>query len=201
MHPSHIPLQLGYRCGMRLGEVFGLTWEDIDFDNKTLNINKQVQMINGHWTFTDPKYNSKRCIAIDETLCSLLIKEKNRAEKAKLYYDSYYSYIYVNDECQLNSKNGKIVNMIMAREDGTYIQPRTLQNVGRIVHYKLNLPEWDFHSLRHTHTTMLIEAGVDPVTVQKRLGHKNIETTLGIYTSCTKKMEQNVASKLDEILR
>ena len=47
-HSCHIPLMLGYHCGLRLGEAFALTWDDINFDNNTISINKQVQMINGH---------------------------------------------------------------------------------------------------------------------------------------------------------
>ena len=45
---AHLPMQLGYRCGLRLGEAFALTWDDIDFKNRTLNVNKQVQMRKPH---------------------------------------------------------------------------------------------------------------------------------------------------------
>lgn len=199
-HPSHIPLQLGYRCGLRLGEAFAVTWDDIDFDNKILKIKRQVQMINGFWTFVPPKYDSTREIMLDEKMLNILKEEKARQERAKIYYEQHYIQLLVNNQHQINTTVGESVNLVNVRENGEYIQPRTTQHIGRVVHYHLNIADWDFHSLRHTHTTMLIEAGVNPVTVQKRLGHKNIETTLGIYAESTKKMENDMIEKLNEIL-
>ncbi|WP_170313546.1 tyrosine-type recombinase/integrase [Lacrimispora amygdalina] len=61
-HTCFIPLQLAYRCGLRLGEAFALTWNDVDMDAKTLNIDKQVQNLDGTWAFYSPKYNSARII-------------------------------------------------------------------------------------------------------------------------------------------
>lgn len=46
-HPSHLALMLGYYCGLRLGEVYGLTWDCVDFENKTITINKQMQEPSG----------------------------------------------------------------------------------------------------------------------------------------------------------
>ena len=72
--PTHIPLLLGFRCGLRLGEAYGCVWEDIDFEKKTLSVNRQVQWVSskkigrggnrrndveyGFWYFSEPKYRS-----------------------------------------------------------------------------------------------------------------------------------------------
>ena len=69
------------------------------------------------------------------------------------------------------------------REDGSYVTSRTLQNVSNAVHKELDIPGYDTYSLRHTHGTMLIENGADMVYVQRRLGHKNINVTMNIYTN------------------
>lgn len=79
---AHIPLMLGYKCGLRLGEAFGLVWSDIDFEKGTLAVNRQVQWQsgskehgNGYWYFSEPKYNSFRTISLDNALIDLLKRE------------------------------------------------------------------------------------------------------------------------------
>ena len=57
-----------------------------------------------------------------------------------------------------------------------------------------------FHDLRHSCTTMMIEAGIDMKTVQTRIGHANITTTMNTYAHCTPAMDQSAADKLDNIL-
>lgn len=75
-HPSHIVLNLGYRLGLRLGEAFGLLWEDIDFERMTVSVNRQIQYDDELkcWYFTEPKYDSFRTIAMDPALATLLTK-------------------------------------------------------------------------------------------------------------------------------
>ena len=58
-----------------------------------------------------------------------------------------------------------------------------MQHTSSIIHHQLGYPEFDFHSLRHTHATMLMENGAPPVYIQKRLGHKKIDETLNIYAN------------------
>jgi integrase len=217
-HPAHIPLQLGYRAGLRLGECFGLMWEDIDFDNHTLSVNRQIQMDESikHWTFAPPKYRSYRTIVIDDVLTELLKREHDKQQRAETYYAENYKQILVDnaeneDEhlCNygiLNYETGTPIHMVMQREYGEYIQPRILQHAGRIIHgtykegYEVISENWDYHSMRHTHATVLISNGVNPVEVQHRLGHKNIETTLNTYTHHTKQMEDEARDIMNNVL-
>lgn len=84
-----------------------------------------------------------------------------------------------------------------------------MQHVGRIVHYKLydknedisedEFIKYDFHSLHHKHATMLLENDANIKDVQERLGHKNIETTLQIYTHSTEKMQDKTATILEQL--
>lgn len=118
---SFIPLKLGYECGLRLGEVFGLYWEDIDFENRIIRINRQVQWFadqnrdkeeklihngsaecgKGFWYFSAPKYNSCRTIEISDELTDILKREQVRQERAKAYFGQYYSNYYA-DSAQLS---------------------------------------------------------------------------------------------------
>lgn len=88
-------------------------------------------------------------------------------------------------------KNGVPIELINIHEDGSYIQPRTMQHASRIIHYALNYPDFTFHSLRHTHATMLAENNAPPKYVKERLGHKNVQVTMQVYQHLTKKISAN----------
>lgn len=124
-HPSHIPLKLGYECGLRIGEAYALTWEDIDLENKTLTVNRQVQWHEdaerstadkkksngkadcgqGYWYFSNPKYNSFRTIDLSDDLCELLKREKARQKKMQEYYGEYYIKYYSNRPLEFRGKD------------------------------------------------------------------------------------------------
>ena len=204
---AFIPLLLGYRCGLRLGEAYALTWDDIDFENKTLSVNKQVQWQSngnksGYWYFSAPKYDSNRIIQIDDAFLKILKNEKDTQErKAKAYLDTEYTFYYEEKGTRIISTNdkGKKINFVCKREDGTYIQPRTMQHTSSVIHNQLGFPEFDFHSLRHTHCTMLLDNGADPKYVQTRLGHKSVQITLDIYQHLTQKTKKTCDSILNNI--
>ena len=198
----HIPLMLAYRCGLRLGEAFALDWErDINLKNKTLSVNSQIQWLNGYWEFTNPKYDSFRTILLDDYMLSTLKRVKELQDRAKIFYDEFYVHLYVNEKKQLVTKytEGCVeVHMLNVREDGSYIQPRVMQHCSRVVHYKLGYKKFDYHSLRHTHATMLIENGAPIKDVQHRLGHKSIQVTLDIYSHLTRKMQIKTLNILND---
>ncbi len=187
---AHIPLMLGYKCGLRLGEAFGLVWSDIDFEKGTLAVNRQVQWQSGsrehgkgYWYFSEPKYNSIRTISLDNALIDLLKREKQRQDRAAEYYAEKYTHLYeVDYTCELNTVgNGTEIFPVCRRENGGYIQPRIMQHTSMIIHTQLGCEDFDFHSLRHTHATNLAEAGANPKYVQAGLGHKNIQITMQVY--------------------
>ena len=199
---------------MTKAEIFALTWEDIDFKNKTLSVNRQVQwksvkrseeekkrtngtsQSNGYWYFSEPKYNSGRTIEIDDILLNILHKEYRKQIKAKDYYEENYEQYYCEDKLTFTKSDyhtpinkisqnvsANIIDFICRRENGSYISPRTMQHTSHVIHTELNYPEFDTHSLRHTHGTMLRENGAEFVYIQRRLGHKDLSSTIRIYTN------------------
>lgn len=230
--PSFIPLKIGYECGLRLGEVFGLCWEDINFENKTIRINRQVQWFadqnrdkeeklvhngsaqcgNGFWYFSAPKYNSCRTIEISDELTNILKRKLERQERAKAYFGQYYSNYYA-DSAQLSGdelirkaslnrismdENGFPIYLVCVRENGTFISPRTMQHTSRIIKKEI-FENFDFHSLRHTHATMLSEAGVDQKYIQSRLGHTDVQLTINVYEHVTVSLRENGRKILNKL--
>jgi len=133
---------------------------------------------------------------------SLLKREKERQEQSKKYYAEHYTVIYINEERQLNTTgDGKPVNLVNIRENGEFIIPRTMQHTSGIIHYKMNYPDFDFHSLRHTHATLLAESDVPPKYLQKRMGHSNLEVTMKFYLHLTDKMQEKGSDILKNVFQ
>lgn len=208
-HPVHIPLLLGYRCGLRHGEAYALQWEDIDFERNLLYVRRQIQYREGETDvdgksvlyFSNPKYNSTRTVQLDDQTIDLLRRTKEKQEASRQEYGEYYVHYYEEPHTRILNTDGigKELYFVNCNSDGSLIKPRTMQHASNVIHKELNIPTFDYHSLRHTHCTELLEAGVPPKVVQIRLGHKDIRTTLNIYEHVTQKMEQNTQDILNQM--
>lgn len=203
-HPVFIPLLLGYKCGMRIGEAYAICWDDVDFENQTISINKQVQW-NGekkYWYFTAPKFNSVRTIEIDTELCDILKRAYIKQQEDKALYKKQYINVFM-DKANNSINNigvGVKIFPINRRENGDYISERGMQHASRIIHHKLGLKEFTFHSLRHTHATMLEESGAPIKYTQERLGHKDVKVTLQIYQHNTDGLRKTGSKVLEKML-
>lgn len=218
-HPSYLPLILGLHCGLRLGEAFALTWNDVDLENKKIHINKQIQWrqfkrtdeqkkINngrntedcGCWYYSSTKYKSDRVLEMDEELYCLLSSEKIKQENARAYFGERYSVYYETERREITQEpTSKKIHFVCVREDGSYITPRTMQHTSHIIHNELNIRDFDYHSLRHTHATVLLENGAPLKYIQQRLGHKKIDVTINIYQHLTDALRQTGTDILNDI--
>ena len=153
--------------GVRLGELMGLEWQDVDFRNGIISINRSSQYLSDMGVFTKvPKIESSiREIAIPEFIISLL-------EEYKLWYEeqkSLYGELWTNSD------------RLFVQADGKPMHPSTISKwfvkyVGQI-----GLPVINFHGLRHTNASLLVAQNVDIAVVSARLGHAQISTTLDFY--------------------
>lgn len=231
-NPFRYALLIGFYTGLRIGEVYALTWSDIDFKEKTLDVNKLVYKRNygvdvrqvmkqkgkkeekSAWYFGDTKTGaSVRKIKIGDTLIAELKEYRKMQMENQLQYGEYYSNIYQKEE---KDEKGNTIfrlveveksipvslpqaNLIMRKENGQYSTTDSFKYAARVIHYDLGI-KFNFHSLRHTHATKLIEGGVSPKAVQARLGHENIETTLQTYVHNTEDMEQGAVDAFENIV-
>ena len=185
-HPIYsamIPL-MAY-TGLRSGEVRALTWEDIDFNNGTLRINKSVND-NQDMKISDPKTEgSSRTIQLD----SITLKRMSE-HREKLPVDC--ELVFPNMRGNQNGSEILCTNPIRARN----FKRRVLQPAVK----KLGLPEEvNLHTFRHTSVFLGVLSGSDILAISKRLGHKSIRITADTYSDLFKETDIELADKLADL--
>ena len=185
---------LALYTGMRIGEILGLTWDNIDFENNIIHVKQSLRyadVVEEDGTKTTkillqtPKtLSSIRDIPIPLKLTQLLKDYKKTYNKNKIAFTgtitSYNNFVFVtNNFTPLNQSN--------LRKDFISLLNKSM------------IPKIKFHGLRHTYATRLFEEGVPVKTVQALMGHSNINTTMNIYTHVTSNMKIDAAKKLNAI--
>lgn len=175
--------------GMRVGELLALKWKDIDFNSREINVTKTIFNIDGkkdEYELLTPKTKkSIRKISFDDNMGKLLIRHKNRVNEQKMKVRNSW-----HDQ-----------DFVITREDGYPMSPRfvhyRIKRLEKLLHMETNCEKkLHPHILRHTHTSMLTEAGADLRAIMQRLGHTDAKTTLSVYTHVTEKMKIDTADKL-----
>lgn len=150
---------LALHTGLRVGEALALTWKDINFDFKTLEVNKS-------WDYKEKKMKSTktdssvRIITIDDDLITTLDKFKRLKRSIKINDP-----LFVNDQSKIVSPEG--ANKALNRE---------------LKACDIIIPNFHFHSLRHTHASYLLYKGVSIYYISQRLGHSSFKTTIDTYS-------------------
>ena len=191
--PYSVAVLVSFYTGMRIGEVFALSWDDIDTVKKTININKTMSFTAHSWFITTPKTKTSiREIPIPEILVRYLENYKANQLSNKLKYGEYYIENYLDNE-EVNTQQGELLDLVFREENGTFAKPNMMQ-------YYTRKNGFHFHSLRHTHATTLIESGISPKIVSERLGHSNISITLQIYVHPDDKSHREAAETFEKIV-
>ena len=171
--------------GLRRGELAGLEWKDIDYENKTMTIARSVQDVIGFGLITkEPKTeNSKRTISMPDKLIDYL-KE--------------YEVWWLNQKKYLGDRLGN-TDRLFCTEDGTDISPGLFRVWLQKTLAKVDLPKVTLHSLRHTNITLQLVAGVDMKTVSARAGHSKASTTSDFYSHFIKNSDIHASEILNKI--
>ena len=178
--------QIAVTTGLREGEILGLKWSDVDWKSKQIQVVRQAQRINKvGLVFSEPKSAAgRRCIQLG---VSMMDKLREHMELQNL-------------ERQFQGDKWIENDLIFPSTIGTLKDPRNLIKVFKQYLKKAGLPEIRFHDLRHTAATLMLQMGTHPKIVQERLGHSDISLTLNTYSHVMPSMQEEVATKMDEML-
>lgn len=191
--------------GLRVGEVTGLRWEDIDFENDTINVNHTLvyydtRTQNGvTFAINTPKTKAgERLVPLLPRVKEALLLEKERQTElditCKSKIDGYTNFIFLNrfgnvfHQGTLNKALKRIIrDCNFAILDGRIKSDTTL-------------PNFSNHTLRHTFTTRMVETGTNMKAMQEILGHSDISTTMNIYAEATQELKEKEMIRLGESL-
>lgn len=192
-HRAQIGAMIMLYAGLRRGELTALLWSDVDFKNKTITVNKSFDLRENRLKTTKTP-SGIRTIPIPEVLLRLLESQKVKSTlvfpnvNGTYMHESAWQRLWSSYLKALNKKYGDFSNIKVLGED----LPKDLPMV---------IEEFTPHQLRHTYCTLLYEAGIDAVTAKGLMGHKDISTTLGIYTHLSREKAEKDISKLDAFLQ
>lgn len=183
--PFYLPIVLGYLTGMRVGECLALAWPRVDFETGVIKIRETLlDTRRGEARRTGPPKSktSVRDIPFGPALAALLrvqqaAQAENRRKCGAFYIDS---------------------DIVCTKENGAPLTHNDIRYLSVLCRKKLRLA-FNYHMLRHTHATMLLENGADMLDVSQRLGHKNLSTTTDIYAHVRPKMQNKTVSILEQI--
>lgn len=217
-NPSAIlPIQIAYYSGLRLGEVCGLSWNDINLEEQFLVVRRSIKYNrNRHITeIGSTKRKKIRTVDFGDTLACILSDAKSREEYNRLYYGPDYFHTFYHETSEKNRSyfeyhhltgrdpvpsNYVEIPFVCRHPDGKLETPNSLSHVCRTIQKKLpGLENFHFHLLRHTYTTNLLASGAAPKDVQELLGHSDVSTTMNVYAHSTREAKQHSAKLLDKL--
>ena len=171
------------QTGIRVGELVGLKWSDVDFENKVLKISRTANQIDGEWVIGTPKSRSgKREIPLTNDAVCILEEAKCRIRPINIISMQYHDIVFA-------SKTGKPI------DNSTYNASL------RKICDKAGIPHISMHTLRHTFATRCIEAGMQPKTLQEILGHSKINVTMDVYVHVMEDRKNKEMSNVESALK
>jgi len=177
--------------GLRRGEALGLRWKCVDLGLPSLaiaaylSVTQSLSKVNRRLVLREPKTAAgRRRVALSPS--SVLVLRQHRQDQEALRA-SLGTRLTDND-------------YVFCHPDGSPIDPSTVSHAFAKILRRSGLPSMPLHSLRHTHATLLLQAGVHPRVVMERLGHSSIRVTLDTYSHVVGGLQEAAARRLDEFL-
>lgn len=176
--------RLAFTTGLRRSELLGLRWQDVNWRKQTISVNQTVIMLNGSYSISNTTKNtaSRRTISIDDETAKELHAHYMQVQKRRLKTRNW-----INNDLVFPGRLGK------PRD------PKAVTKACKKYAAMIGVPNFTMHGTRHTHATLLIEAGVNFKVIQTRLGHASYTQTMDTYSHVTPIMEADVIEKIKEI--
>jgi len=183
-----VPAMVALFTGMRLGEVLALRWSRTDLDRKVTEVREALEQTKAHGIrFKSVKTRAGRR---DITLPDILVNVLREHRKAML-------------ELRIQLGAGRLPDdaLLFADMDGRPLPPNAQSAAWADFAESIDMPDVTFHALRHTHASQLIDAGVDIVTISKRLGHAKPDITLRVYAHLFRNDDSKAAAAINAAFR
>ena len=183
--PQFYAWVLAATTGMRRSELLGLRWSDVDLGASRLAVRQRLASVDGRPELSEPKSNrSGRVIDLDDrTLAVLRGRRAQQAEYRLLCGPAWHD-----------------LDLVVSREDGLWIHPDWFSELFRRRVARVGIPAIRLHDLRHTHATLLLQAGVNPKIVSERLGHHSVAFTLDTYAHVLPGMQSEAIKRLSDLV-
>lgn len=182
-----VPTILGMLCGLRRGEIAALRWHSVDLDRGHLAVVASIEQLAGKNKVREKETKGKRhrTIALSKQVVAELRAHKKRQAEELL---------------RAGIRMGRDQHVV-AKEDGSPLQPRTLTQEWRRLLGVHTLRRIKLHNTRHSHASHMLASNIHPKIVQERLGHSTIATTMDIYSHLMPNMQQDAVERVDDALQ
>ena len=212
-----LPVQISYFSGLRLGEVSGLVWQDINLEEQYMTVRRSVSYNSQRHTIQigPTKRGKVRTVDFGDILTDILAKARKKQKEYESEYEELYNSCYYKEVREKNRiyyeyyhlnqldcvpENYHEVDFVCRRRDGSLMLPTSIESVcGHAARKLPGFENFHFHVLRHTYTTNLLANGAKPKDVQELLGHSSINTTMNIYAHATRESKRATARLLDDM--
>lgn len=173
---------VAFFTGMRQGELLGLSWDRVDFEQGVIEIRQQLQCIDGNYFLETPKHDKVRLIAPAKLVMDALKKEKEaQGHNRKLLGDKWQNEW----------------NLVFTDTFGKHLVRRTVDKHFKKILEKSGIEPHRFHDMRHTFAVSMLDAGEDLKSVQDNLGHATAAFTLSQYAHVSKKMRMESSERMN----
>lgn len=206
--------------GMRTGEVFALTWEDIDLENQIIHIKHsiydKVKDENGRWYIgTTKTISGTRDVYISSTLLLALKNYKRKQDYLKKIYGKKYIYYHTEE---VRNNYGKVIetrivknkkgykydsniDLVFVKDNGNYVGTDLIRYPFKIIRNELGFKHCRFYDLRGSYATKILNNGIERREVADILGHKDVSTTENYYISSTSDTRKNATEVFDNLMK
>ena len=183
-HPIEALYFIAISTGLRQSELLGLKWSDLDWNNCSLKVIRQL------------KRNSKR----NNYFSNLKTKHSKRTIKLGKETIRKLNNHHTEQQKYKRNSNWEENDLIFTTKSGKPIKQGNLYTQFKLLLQKAGLPDIRFHDLRHTAATLMLNNGVPILTVSRRLGHSKPSITLDVYGHIIPSMQASIADQIDELI-